>query len=89
MIALNKITEADIASRWAINIFEGDQAKVAAARERMLDWSCKNPESPIRINMGQVLKRVRAMRQSKEDRIAATAPREIRQTVRRELTTTE
>lgn len=85
MIALNKITEADIAGRWAVGLFEGDQAKVAAARQAMLDWNRKNPESPIRINMGQVLKRVRAMRTSKEDRIAATAPREIRAAVRREL----
>lgn len=85
MISLNKITESEIAGRWAIGVFENDQKKVAAAREEMLDWNRKNPESPIRINMGQVLKRVRAMRQSKEARIAATAPREIRASVRREL----
>lgn len=86
MISLNRLTESDIAARWALGMFEGDQAKVRAAREQMLDWNRKNPESPIRINMGQVLKRVKAMRASKEDRIAATAPREIRAAVRRELT---
>jgi hypothetical protein len=59
--------------------------KVASARERMLEWNRANPESPIRINMAQILKRVQAMRMGKEERIAKTAPAEIRATVRREL----
>jgi hypothetical protein len=35
--------------------------------------------------MPQVLKRVRAMREDKATRIARTAPKEIKATVRREL----
>ena len=85
MISVNKLTESEIAGKWALGLFEGDQDKVADARERMLQWNRDNPESPIRINMGQILKRVRAMRMGKEERIAMTAPSEIRATVRREL----
>lgn len=85
MISLNKMTESEIASEWAQGIFEQDQGKVAAARAALQEWNRKNPESPIRISMAQILKRVRAMRTSKEDRIAATAPKEIRAAVRREL----
>jgi len=85
MISVNKLTESEIAGKWALGLFEGDQGKVAEARERMMEWNRANPESPIRINMGQILKRVRAMRMGKEERIAMTAPSEIRATVRREL----
>lgn len=85
MISLNKMTESEIAGDWAQGIFEQDQGKVQAARAALQEWNRKNPESPIRINMAQILKRVRAMRTSKQDRIAATAPKEIRAAVRREL----
>ena len=85
MISLNKMTESEIASDWAQGIFEQDQGKVQAARAALQEWNRKNPESPIHINMAQILKRVRAMRMTKAERIAKTAPREIRASVRREL----
>lgn len=85
MISLNKMTESEIADRWAIGIFEQDQGKVQAARAALQEWNRKNPESPIRINMAQIVKRVRAMRMPKAERIAKTAPKEIRAAVRREL----
>lgn len=85
MISVNRMTESEIAGEWALGMFEKDAAKVARARDRMEAWNRDNPESPIRINMSQVLKRVRAMREGKEERIAKTAPKEIRAEVRREL----
>jgi len=51
----------------------------------MLDWNTANPESPIRISMSQLLKRVKAMREDKVTRIERTAPKEVRAEVRREL----
>ncbi len=39
----------------------------------------------MRIQILQIIKRVRAMWMSKDERIAATAPKEIRAGVRREL----
>lgn len=85
MIALNKIRETEIADDWAQGVFEKDEGKVADARAALRDWNQKNPESPIRINPSQVMKRVRSMREDKATRIAKTAPKEIRASVRADL----
>jgi hypothetical protein len=85
MIGLNKKVEAEIADLWAQGRFENDPAKVDDARNRLKDWNRQNPDSPIRIQQGQIQKRVKAMRMSKAERIAKTAPKEIRADVRRDL----
>ena len=85
MIGLNKIIETEIANRWAIGIFEKDTDKVQAARDDLAEWNRSNPESPIRINFTQIRSRVQKMNQTKAERIAKTAPREIRAAVRKEL----
>ena len=85
MIGLNKIVETEIANRWAIGIFEKDTDKVQAARDDLAEWNRSNPESPIRINFTQIRSRVQKMNQTKAERIAKTAPREIRAAVRKEL----
>jgi N12 class adenine-specific DNA methylase len=89
MISQTKLRESEIADRWAQGVFEGDKAKVADAREMLADWNEKNPDTRIKINMPQIIKRVRAMRMSKADRIAASAPRELRAAVRKELASTD
>ncbi|WP_114969574.1 PLxRFG domain-containing protein [Rhodoferax ferrireducens] len=85
MIGLNRVTESEIANRWALGLFEKDQAKVRAARDDLAEWNRVNPESPIRIKFGQVAQRVKKMNETKSERIAKTAPKEIRNTVRQEL----
>jgi hypothetical protein len=85
MVELNKRTEAEIADQWALGIFEGDTAKVAEAIKRRNQWNEDNPKTPIRIEMSQVLRRVRQMRMTKAERMAKTAPKEIREAARREL----
>ena len=85
MIGLNRITESEIANRWALGLFEKDQAKVQAARDDLAEWNRANPESPIRIKFGQVAQRVKKMNETKSQRIAKTAPKEIRAAVRAEL----
>lgn len=85
MVSQNKMREAEIAEKWAQGIYEGNKAKIEEARQMVRDWNRKNPKTPIRIELPQILKRVRAMRMSKEDRIAKTAPSEIRGAVQREL----
>jgi hypothetical protein len=59
--------------------------KVQDARAQLKAWNERNPDSPIRIQIQQIIKRVNAMSMSKEDRIARTAPKEIKAAVRREL----
>ncbi len=77
MIGLNKRVESEIADLWALGRFEDDPAKVESARNRLKEWNRQNPDSPIRIQQGQIQKRVRAMMMTKDERIAKTAPKEI------------
>ena len=84
-IALNKMRETEIADQWAKAIFDGDEDGKAEARAALEQWNRDNPESPIRITTAQLLKRLRAMREDKVSRIERTAPKEIRNEVKREL----
>ncbi|MEO8021058.1 PLxRFG domain-containing protein [Polaromonas sp.] len=85
MVGQNKMRESEIADMWAQGVFEGDTAKVERARNALKRWNEANPTAPIKIQMPQIIKRVKAMREDKATRIARTAPKEIRASVRREL----
>jgi hypothetical protein len=85
MIGLNKIREGEIANKWAKAIAAGDTEGVAKAREELMKWNQANPDSPIKINMAQIRKRVMALRMGKEERLLKTAPKELRSQVRAEL----
>lgn len=84
-IDLVKMRETEIADRWARGVFERDRGEVAAARAELAQWNADNPDARIAISDGQIVKRVKAMGQSRQDRVAATAPKEIRAQVKREL----
>ena len=84
-IDLVKTRETEIADRWARGIFEGDSAAVTDARAELARWNADNPEARIAISSAQVLKRVKAMAMSREDRIRKTTPKEIRSEVGRQL----
>ena len=85
MIALNKLVESEIAGKMAQARFERSQDKMDAAREDLDAWNRNNPESRIQISASQINKRVQEMNRSKAQRMARTAPKEIRATVRSEL----
>jgi hypothetical protein len=85
LIGLNKMRETEITDKWARGIFENDADKKAEARQELADWNADNPESPIKVTMAQLLKRLKAMREDKITRIERTAPKEIKATVRREI----
>ncbi|HZX79912.1 MAG TPA: PLxRFG domain-containing protein [Lysobacter sp.] len=89
MIAMAKLTESQIADEWATGLFEKDQDKVASARERLKAWNEANPDSRISIGMRQLRSRLLAMRASKTERLAKTAPKEIRANVREQLAEVE
>lgn len=84
-IALNKMRETEIADKWAQGMFEHDPAKVQEARDDLKSWNERNPESRIVINSAQIRRRVQQMGMSKAERLAKTAPKEIRATVKAEL----
>lgn len=85
MVALNKIREGEIADKWAKAIVAGDQDGIQAARDELNEWNRANPDSPIRINVTQIQRRVKALKEDKATRMERTAPKELRQEVRREL----
>lgn len=85
LIAQVKMRETEIADQWAIGVFEKDPDKVQAARDALARWNENNPTARIMIKPTQIAKRVQAMNTDKATRIAKTAPKEIREAVRREL----
>jgi hypothetical protein len=85
LIGQNKIRETEIADLWTAGRVERDQAKIDRAREQLTQWNKDNPSSPIKIDPAQINKRVQQANMSKAQRIAATAPKEIRGNVTKEL----
>lgn len=77
--ALQRQVESSIADDWAQALAAKDSAGAKAAKQRLADWNRKNPDTPIRITPGQVFSRVKAMKQSKEQRVMKATPRELRQ----------
>ena len=78
-------TSSEIKAQWADALFRKDEAAVARVRERLADWNSNNPELPIVIKMPDVWKRVREMGKPRDQRVADTAPKALRQQLREDL----
>ena len=89
MVALTRLRESEISAEWAKAVAERDAAGQQKARAKVQDWNEKNPMSPIKIRMGDILKRAKNMNMDRSERIAKTAPKEVRQEVRRQLQASE
>lgn len=85
LVALNKIRETEIADLWARGRIERKPDLVEDARRQLQEWNQANPQSPITINTAQITKRVQQANMDKAQRIAATAPKEIRKDVKAAL----
>ncbi|WP_398493364.1 PLxRFG domain-containing protein [Variovorax sp.] len=83
--AFYNLRAQEIRAEWAAGIFEKDEAKVRAAREAIAAWNAKNPDQPMLIRITDVNRRVREMAKSKDQRIADTAPRALRQKLHQSL----
>lgn len=79
------LAKSEMQARWAKALFENDPEGVREAREAFDDWNEKNPTQPMRPNMPAIRRRVIEMRKPKEQRVADTAPKAIRQQVREQL----
>ncbi len=79
------LSSQDISAQWAKGIYEKDPEKIAQAREMVRSWNEKNPEQPIKANMPAILRRVREMRKSKDQRVADTAPKAMRAQMQRDV----
>jgi N12 class adenine-specific DNA methylase len=83
MAARARMREDEIARKWAKGFADGKEDLKTEARAELQDWNEKNPEAPIKIKIGDVLKRAHKMRQSRAERIEKAAPKEVRQEARR------
>ncbi|WP_202871397.1 PLxRFG domain-containing protein [Pseudomonas aeruginosa] len=80
--AFYNLKAQEIRSMWAAGIFEKDQGKVERARQAIADWNRRNPDQPMAIRVPDIMRRVREMSLSKDERIAKTA---MRQQMREDL----
>ena len=84
-IAMARAVETDIADLWANGLYEKNPSKVKEAKEMLSDWNRKNPETPIKVKMSQILKRAKSMKQLSGERLAKSAPKELRKFARESL----
>ncbi|MNL42177.1 hypothetical protein D3C87_1646190 [compost metagenome] len=85
LIDQNKLRETEIADKWAKGRIRRDPDLVEEAKQELADWNKSNPSSPIRIDAGQISKRVQQAMMEKAKRLEATAPKEIRKAVKSDL----
>jgi hypothetical protein len=85
LVGQNKLRETEIADKWARGRIERKPDLIQEAKDELADWNRKNPESKIRIDEAQINKRVQEANKTKAQRIAATAPKEIRNAVKKQL----
>jgi hypothetical protein len=85
LIGQNKLRETEIADKWAAGRIERNPGKVEEAKAELAEWNRKNPQSPISIDASQINRRVQQAMMEKAKRLEKTAPKEIRDSVKREL----
>lgn len=84
-VQLVRNVESEIANKWAQGIRDKDQEKVSQARAELAAWNRNNPTDPINITTAQIVRRVRELGRSREDRMVRSAPRELRASVQEAL----
>lgn len=79
------LASGEIRAKMAQAIFMADEDMKQDARDDVIAWNRNNPDQRMTIDMPTVLRKVREMRKSKEQRIADTAPKALRSQVREQL----
>ena len=79
------LASGEIRAKMAQAIFMADDDMKQDARDDVIAWNRNNPDQRMTIDMPTVLRKVREMRKSKEQRIADTAPKALRSQVREQL----
>ena len=75
-------TSSDIKAQWAAAVFNKDDAALERVRGRLAAWNRNNPDLPIAVKIPDIMKKVREMGKDREQRIADTAPKALRQQFR-------
>ena len=79
------LASGEIRAAMAQAIFMDDEDMKQRARDSIAAWNEKNPDQRMTLDMPAVLRKVREMRKTKEQRMADTAPKAIRAQVRDQL----
>ena len=85
LIALNRFTESQIVDKMVKARTDRKPELMEEARREMQEWNAANPSSPIKIDASQVNRRVQEANKTKAQRLAAAAPKEIRESVKKQL----
>lgn len=84
-VKLVKAREKEIAETWAEGVALRKPELVREAMADVREWNRANPMMPIKITPQQIARRVKEMLTPRDQRIAKTAPKEIRGAVRQQL----
>ena len=79
------INASKFAEMWASGIYEKEPQQVQEARDAIKSWNEKNPDTRIVPNIPSILKRVREMRKTRDQRMIDSSPKAMRAGIRREL----
>jgi len=85
MVAENQLKRTQLTQAMAQAEFLHDQDAIDKVKSELDDWNEKNPDLKITINRSSIRTMLRAMNQTKNERLAKAAPAGIRQTVREQL----
>ena len=85
LIGQNRLAWQEIRDLAVAGRLEKDQDKLAEARRRFGEWNRNNPESPIKWNESSIANSVKEASKPKAERIADAAPKQIRNSVKKEL----
>lgn len=82
---VRSINSEKFSEMWAKGLYEKDQQQVQEARDAIKSWNEKNPDTRIMPNIPAILRRVREMRKTRDQRIIDSSPKAMRAGIRREL----
>jgi hypothetical protein len=84
-VQMAKVTEDDIAALWAIGIVEKNKDKIREAKQMLVDWNKRNPDTPILIKTRQLVRRVRELKRTSAERLLKATPKELREYARKSI----
>lgn len=85
LIAQTKAASSAIQEHWAQGLASQDVEKVAEARAMRDAWNSRNPDTPVKVNLAGVIKRVRELRMDARERVMMAAPKVVKRAVEAEL----
>jgi hypothetical protein len=87
MVGQHRLRQAEISDKWALGKFNNDPDMIAEAKDELKTWNENNPNEKITVSLPGIISRVKKMKETKAQRIASSAPKNLRASIKRELAT--